>query len=206
MPMLSKEIIECIFACVTPLLTEDREDRVSHAAQWENVTSELNRLGVACELITIDPAYSDTRSFCEHYGYPLDNVGNTIIVGSRREPKVYAACLVTARKRLDVNHTVRDLLGVRRLSFATGEETEAINGMALGGETIVCLPPELPIYIDSSILFLDYLIIGGGDRSHKIRLAPSDIERIPQVKTVEGLAEARPSPAMGAGEGGGLVD
>ena len=160
---------------------------------WECVTSELDRLGIAFELLTIDPAYSDTRSFCDHYGYPLENTGNTIIVGSRREPKVYAACLVTARQRVDVNHTVTDLLGVRRLSFASGEETQTITGMALGGVTIVCLPPELPIYVDSSILALDYLIIGGGDRSHKIRLAPGDIERIPHVRTVEGLGEARPS-------------
>jgi len=56
-----------------------------------------------------DPAFADTAAFCERYGYPADRAGNTIVVASKKEPRQYAACVVLATTRLDVNHAVRDL-------------------------------------------------------------------------------------------------
>ncbi|MGH7819733.1 MAG: YbaK/EbsC family protein, partial [Candidatus Binatia bacterium] len=80
------------------------------------VVAELDRLGLPYEWLPIDPEYADTAAFCERYGYPLDHSGNTIIVASKKEPKTYVACVVRADRRLDVNHAVRRLLGVTRLS------------------------------------------------------------------------------------------
>ena len=98
----------------------------------KKVVEALEALGVAYELLDCDPDFADTAAFCQRYGYPPENSGNTIIVGSRREPKQYSACVVRASRRLDVNKTVRRLMGVRRLSFATAEETQALTGMAIG--------------------------------------------------------------------------
>ena len=53
----------------------------------QDVIGAVERLGVAYELITIDPADADTVVFCEKYGYPLEESGNTIVVASKKEPK-----------------------------------------------------------------------------------------------------------------------
>ena len=98
--------------------------------------------------MVIDPAYADTAAFCEKYGVSLGHSANTIIVGSKKEPKQYAACVVKATTRLDVNHTVRALMGVSRLSFASADETMALTGMMIGGVTLFALPETLPVYVD----------------------------------------------------------
>jgi prolyl-tRNA editing enzyme YbaK/EbsC (Cys-tRNA(Pro) deacylase) len=97
---------------------------------------------------------------------------------------------VLATSRLDVNHTVRRLMNVSRVSFATADETKELTGMMIGGVTLLALPPELPIYVEERIMALDYVILGGGSRSSKLKLAPDVLRRVPNVSVVPGLAQA----------------
>ncbi|MEE9278312.1 MAG: YbaK/EbsC family protein [Dehalococcoidia bacterium] len=158
------------------------------AAVHAQVRADLERLGIPYEVIPCDPAFADTAQFCEKYGYPPQISGNTILVASRKEPKQFAACLVSATTRLDVNNTVRKLLGVRKLSFASAEDTQELTGMMIGGVTLFGLPEALPKYVDARIMDLESVIIGSGSRSSKIRMAPDDLLKIAQARVVEGLA------------------
>ncbi len=154
----------------------------------QRVRQVLDGLGVPYEVIPIDAGYADTVAFCERYGFPLDHSVNTIIVSSKKEPRQHCACLVLATTRLDVNHTVRKLMGVSRASFASAEETMALTSMMIGGVTVFALPRELPIYIDEMIIALDYVILGGGSRSLKIKLSPEVLKRLPNTNIVRGLS------------------
>jgi prolyl-tRNA editing enzyme YbaK/EbsC (Cys-tRNA(Pro) deacylase) len=156
----------------------------------ERVHQVLADLGAPHELIRIDAAFADTASFCERYGFPLDHSVNTIIVGSKREPKQYSACLVLATTRLDVNHAVRKLMGASRVSFASADETVALTGMMIGGVTVFALPPEVPIYVDAQIMALDYVILGGGSRSLKIKIAPAALSHLPNTQIIPALSIA----------------
>tara|TARA_B110000263_G_scaffold66368_1_gene57347 strand:- start:797 stop:1261 length:465 start_codon:yes stop_codon:yes gene_type:complete len=143
---------------------------------------------ISHEVIEIDPIFADTAEFCEKYGYPINNSGNTIIVGSKRDPKVFVACLVLASYKLDVNKTVRKLMGVSKVSFASAEDTKNLTGMMIGGVTIFGLPEQLPIYIDEKILQVDYLIVGSGSRSTKIKINPEELMKIPNTNVVSNLS------------------
>ncbi len=148
----------------------------------------LDQLAVAYEILDCDPELADTAVFCEHYGYSLDNSANTLIVGSKTGEKQYVACLVLATTRLDVNKTVRKRMGVRRLSFASAEETRALTGMELGGVTPPALPENLPLWVDKQIMTCEYVILGGGSRSCKIKITPELFLHMPNATVVEGLA------------------
>ena len=152
------------------------------------VMEVLGRLGVPYEWIEIDPAFADTAAFCAKYGSPLERAGNTIIAASKKEPRQYAACVVLATTRLDVNHAVRSLMGVSKVSFASADETMALTGMLLGGVTVFALPEDLPIYVDDKLLALDWLILGSGSRSSKIKISPEVFRRLPNTRVVPGLA------------------
>jgi prolyl-tRNA editing enzyme YbaK/EbsC (Cys-tRNA(Pro) deacylase) len=152
------------------------------------VTDVLTTLGVPYELIPIDPDYADTAAFCARYDVPIEHGGNTIIVASKKEPRQFCACVVKASRRLDVNHTVRKLMGVSKASFASAEDTKALTGMMIGGVTVFALPPELPIYVDSTLMALPWLILGSGSRSSKIKIAPAVFERLPRACIVPGLS------------------
>jgi prolyl-tRNA editing enzyme YbaK/EbsC (Cys-tRNA(Pro) deacylase) len=148
------------------------------------VVAVLDRLGVPYELQPIDPAFADTAAYCERYGVPLEHAANTIIVASKKEPRRYAACVVKATTRLDVNRAVRRLLDVAKVSFASADETRALTGMLIGGVTVFALPADLAIYVDDKVMTLPWAILGSGSRSSKIRVSPEALRRLPGVQVV----------------------
>jgi len=154
----------------------------------ERVVHILDALGVPYELMRIDPAFADTAACCEKYGLPLDSAGNTIVVASKKEPRKFGACVVKATTRLDVNHAVRALLGTSKVSFASAEETMTLTGMMIGGVTVFALPPDLPIYVDDKLMEREWVILGSGSRSSKIKIAPEVFRRIPNATIVPNLA------------------
>ena len=153
------------------------------------VRAALDDLDIAgWDWIAIDPQYGDTADFCEQYGYDLPHCANTIIVASKRGPAAYCAGIVRASDRLDVNKRVRGLMGVSRASFASAEETREVTGMMIGGVTALALPEGLPIYADVRLLETDYIILGAGSRSGKLRMAPRELEKLPGLEFIEGLS------------------
>ncbi len=152
------------------------------------VAETLSELDVAYEVMDCDPALADTEAFCAAYGVDPNDSANTILVSSRRPVGVDAACVALATTRLDVNHTVRHLLGVRKLSFASAEATVERTGMMIGGVTPFGLPSDLRVLIDAAVMTRDEIVLGGGNRSSKLRVHPSVLSALPQVEVVEGLA------------------
>ena len=144
--------------------------------------------GVEHEVLEIDPDYADTAQFCERYGYPPERSANTILVASRKGPPAYSACVVLASTQLDVNKRVRKLMGVRRASFASAEQTVELTGMMIGGVTPFGLPEGMPIYVDAAIEDLDYVILGGGSRSTKVRMAGAEFAKVPGAQFVTELS------------------
>ncbi len=154
----------------------------------ERLVATLEPLGVEYELFACDPALADTAAFCAAYGFAPADSANTILVVGKTEPPRYAACVVLAPNRLDVNRTVRDRLGTRKASFAPSEATREITGMEIGGVTVFGLPPELPIWVDGRVMERERVVLGGGSRSWKVIASPSILLGLPGVEVVEGLA------------------
>lgn len=156
------------------------------------IQGALDQLGIAYEVMACDPNLADTALFCEHYGIAPENSANTIIVTSKSGEKKYAACVLLSDSRLDVNKAVRKRLGVRRISFASPQETQALTGMVLGGVTPLALPDTLPLWIDQRVMEADHIILGGGTRSSKIKVSPAVFLKTPNTEIVEDLAKPIP--------------
>ena len=144
------------------------------------------------ELFACDPALADTAAFCAAYGFALEDSANTIIVVGKASPPVYAACVVLATHRLDVNRAVRSRLGTRKASFASPDETRAVTGHAIGGVTAFGLPAGLPLLVDAAVMGRERIILGGGSRSWKVIAPPSILLTVEGVLIVEGLANPTP--------------
>lgn len=140
------------------------------------------------ELFACDPALADTAAFCAAYGFALEDSANTIVVIGKADPPVFAACVVLATHRLDVNRVVRHRLGTRKASFASPDETRELTGMAIGGVTAFGLPPHLPLWVDAAVMRRERIVLGGGSRSWKVLAPPSILLTVPNVEVVEGLA------------------
>lgn len=152
------------------------------------VVRHLEALGDPFEVLACDPDLADTANFCAHYGIPVEQSANCIVVASKREPRRYAACLALATTRVDVNKTVKRLMEAGKLSFATPEETTALTGMLIGGVTPFALPGDVPLYIDRRVMEAERVWVGGGSRSQKIAVAPGTLTRLPGSQVIDGLA------------------
>ena len=153
------------------------------------VREHLEQTGVdGWEIIACDPALADTAAFCEAYGYAPEDSANTIVVVGKSTPPKYAACVVLANTRLDVNRTVRQRLGARKASFASVDETRDLTGMMIGGVTVFGLPADLPIWVDARVMQRPRVVLGGGSRSCKVVAPPEVLLRLPNAEIVEGLA------------------
>jgi prolyl-tRNA editing enzyme YbaK/EbsC (Cys-tRNA(Pro) deacylase) len=155
------------------------------------VRAALAALGREFEVMPCDPALADTAAFVEAYGVPLERSANTILVASKGAAPMYAACVLLATTSLDVNNVVRRLMGVRKASFAAADPVRELTGMEIGGVTPFGLPAEMPVLVDARVMEPDWVVLGGGNRSSKLRLAPDVLRGLPAVRIVEGLAVVR---------------
>ena len=155
------------------------------------VRQALAAVEVPFEVMACDPDLADTAAFVEAYGIPLGRSANTILVASKGADPVYVACVLVATTSLDVNSVVRREMGVRKASFARAEPTIEVTGMEIGGVTPFGLPDGLPILVDARVMEPDWIILGGGNRSSKLRLAPDTLRALSSVRVVDGLAVER---------------
>jgi prolyl-tRNA editing enzyme YbaK/EbsC (Cys-tRNA(Pro) deacylase) len=167
---------------------------------WQPVSTELVATPVttmldgwprAAELLAapIDPDLADTAAFCERYGVlPEDSANCVIIAGRRGDTVSYAACVVLATTRADVNGVVRRRLGAKKASFASMDDAVALSGMEYGGITPIGLPEEWPVLVDAAVLGREVVVIGSGLRRSKIALPSSALADLPAAEVIDGLA------------------
>ena len=99
-------------------------------------------------------------------------------------------CVLLATHRLNTNHAVRKKMGARKVSFASADETREKTGMEIGGVTPLCLPDELPVWIDAAVMDCEYVVLGGGNRHSKIKADPRILLQQDGVEVVPDLARA----------------
>jgi prolyl-tRNA editing enzyme YbaK/EbsC (Cys-tRNA(Pro) deacylase) len=156
------------------------------------VAAALRALGdaaAAVDVAPIDPGLADTAAFCAAYGVGLDISANCVVIAGRRgEETRYAACVVLATTRADVNGVVRKLLDARKASFAPMDDAVALTGMEYGGITPIGLPDDWALYLDARIPALPRAIVGSGIRGSKIELPGAVLASLPHAQVIEGLA------------------
>lgn len=165
--------------------TAELEDRVLARAREADPTVEA---------IRIDPDLADTATFCAHYGYSLEESVNCIVARSKSGDLRYAACLVQATRQLDLNRHARLLVDARKASFAAAEETIEVTGMVPGGVTPFGLPATLPVFVDAPIMDLDRVVVGGGGRGLKLRVAPKALLSLGSAEVAD-IGRDRPRAA-----------
>ena len=137
----------------------------------------------------IDPSLADTAAFCAAYGVPLKNSANCVVVAGKRSGETrYAAVIVLATDRADVNGVVRRQLDVRKISFAPMAEAVAATGMEYGGITPIGLPADWPVWIDAAVIDAGWVCIGSGLRTSKLLVPASELAQLPGAEVIENLA------------------
>lgn len=139
---------------------------------------------------SIDDKLADTAAFCEYYGVGLDISANCVVVQAKRGDKTwYAACMILATDRIDINNIVRRHLDARKVSFAAMDEATQLTNMEYGGITPIGLPEAWPLLVDTAVAHSGYVIIGSGLRSSKLAVKGSLLANLPTANVLD-LAKA----------------
>jgi prolyl-tRNA editing enzyme YbaK/EbsC (Cys-tRNA(Pro) deacylase) len=137
----------------------------------------------------IDPDLADTAAFCDRYGVALSESANCVVVAGRRDGETrFAACVVLATTRADVNGMVRRQLDVRKASFAAMGVAVEETGMEYGGITPIGVPAHWPVFVDAAVAAGSQVIIGSGVRRSKLVLPGEALGRLPGAVVLDGLA------------------
>jgi prolyl-tRNA editing enzyme YbaK/EbsC (Cys-tRNA(Pro) deacylase) len=147
-------------------------------------TLPADDIGVA----EIDPELADTAAFCERYDVALGESANCVVVTGRRDGEArFAACVVLATTRADVNGVVRRQLDVRKASFAAVDLAVAQTGMEYGGITPIGLPAHWPVFVDAAVAAAPRIVVGSGVRRSKLSLPGMLLGRLPGALVLDGL-------------------
>jgi prolyl-tRNA editing enzyme YbaK/EbsC (Cys-tRNA(Pro) deacylase) len=137
----------------------------------------------------IDPGAADTAEFCARYGVSPAESANCVVISGKRDGETrYAACVILATTRADVNNTARRELDVRKASFAAMDVAVAETGMEYGGITPLGLPEGWPVLVDALVAETPAVVIGSGLRRSKLVLPGKLLASLPAAKVIEGLA------------------
>jgi prolyl-tRNA editing enzyme YbaK/EbsC (Cys-tRNA(Pro) deacylase) len=140
----------------------------------------------------IDPTLADTEAFCAEYGVLLEESANCVVIAARRgEDTTYAACMVLATTKADVNSTARKRLGARKASFAPMDDAVSLTGMEYGGITPVGLPEGWPVLVDAAAAAAPVAVVGSGVRRSKLWLPGRVLAELAGAEVVEGLGVPR---------------
>ena len=134
----------------------------------------------------IDPNLADTAAFCEHYEIGMNISVNCVIVEAKRGDRTwYAACLVLATSKADVNGAIRKTLDARKVSFAPMDVATSLTHMEFGGITPIGLPSDWPILIDGQVMQHEIVIVGSGIRGSKILIEPERLQSLSNVRVLD---------------------
>lgn len=150
-----------------------------------SVAGAVASLGSAL-VARIDATLADTAAFCGAYDVAPGASANCVVVAGRRgEVTTYAALMVLATHRADVNGVVRRHLGVRKISFAPHDDAVRLTGMEFGGITPVGLPSGWPILVDSAVVAAGDVVIGSGIRGSKLLVDGADLLTLPGAEQLD---------------------
>jgi len=142
----------------------------------------------------IDPDLADTAAFCAAYDVPAAASANCVVVTGKRDGEQrWAAALVLATTRADVNGVIRRRVDVRKISFAPMAEAVERTGMEYGGITPIGLPVGWPVLIDAAVVAAGPVVIGSGLRRSKMVVDGAALAGLPGAEVIDGLAVPVPA-------------
>ncbi|SHE50188.1 YbaK/EbsC family protein [Streptoalloteichus hindustanus] len=141
-----------------------------------------------CGVAEIDPTLADTAELCARFDVPLSASANCVVVSGKRAGETrYAACLVLATTRVDVNGAVKRWLDVRKASFAPMADAVGLTGMEYGGITPLGLPADWPLLVDPAVAATPLTVVGSGTRRGKLLVPGEILAALPGAEVLPGL-------------------
>ena len=138
---------------------------------------------------------ADTDKWAEVYDVPLDQTANVVVVETRKTrgaEREFAAVLVLADSRADLNGAVKRAFAVSKVSFAPTDKAVAATGMESGGMSPIGLPDSWPLLIDERVTKVEKVYLGSGIRPSKLVVDGGIFAHVPHAQIIGDIAILQP--------------
>ena len=126
--------------------------------------------------------HGGTALCAQQMGIPEHHVIKTIVLKtSEGKPLVM---LMHGDAEISLNKLAR-LLGVKRIETCTIEEAERTSGYFVGGTSPFGFRKRVPVYAESSIFDLEWIVINGGAHGLFVKIAPEILRTVVGAQPVE---------------------
>lgn len=115
-------------------------------------------------------------------GVPEHNVIKTLIMeNENKEPLIV---LMHGDLQVSTKNLAR-AIGVKSISPCKPETADKHSGYQVGGTSPFGTKKQMPVYLEKTILDLEFIYINGGKRGYLVRLNPTDLTRLLNPTLVE---------------------
>lgn len=169
---------------VTPLPPFRRAPKVCHAnligKERQLDTGAIDRakrlascVGLRAQFMMHEQSGKTTSQASAALETASENIIKTLVLHAPRED-VFIACIILGSDRLDVRR-VAELVGVKKLRFATPQQIESVTQFRIGGVPPVAVSSCDRRIIDRNVLRRALVTGAGGDEYCGMRFSPGDL-------------------------------
>jgi Cys-tRNA(Pro)/Cys-tRNA(Cys) deacylase len=141
----------------------------------QRIKDWLRQKDVAAELLNFEKSVHSVEETIAVTGYPIERITKSIVMVTPTENFIIAMVPATSRASTE---RVRKFLGIDvRPRLATSEEIQTVIGQMPGGNSPFNAP-NATVLIDPKLLEQDWIITGGGDDKHLIKITIAELKRV----------------------------
>ena len=141
----------------------------------QRIKDWLHINNVDAELLSFKESVHSVDEAIKVSGYPIERITKSIVMLTPTDDLVIA--VVPANNRASTKRVRKVLKLSDRPRIATSEEIEKYIGQKAGGNSPLNAP-NAKILIDPKIFEIDWILTGGGDDKHLIKISTEELKRV----------------------------
>jgi Cys-tRNA(Pro) deacylase len=146
-------------------------------------TAFLKKHGVAyTEHLYAYEEHGGTAVSARELGVPEHEVVKTLVMED--EAKRALIVLMHGDRKVSTKNLARQI-GVKKVEPCAPEAANRHSGYLVGGTSPFGTRKRMPVYVEKSVLDLDRIYINGGRRGYLVGIAPGELVRLLDAKSVE---------------------
>lgn len=141
----------------------------------QKIKDWLHKNNVEAELLKFEKSVHSVEEAVAVSGYPIEKITKSIVMITAADNVVIA--LVPAEFRASTERVRKFLKLEQRPRIANMEDIERLTGQKAGGNSPFNLPKAI-ILMDPKLLEKDWVLTGGGDDRHLVKISLEELKRV----------------------------
>ncbi len=145
----------------------------------EKVKKFIQQNNIKAEMIEHKQSGLTSEDAAKATGVKIEQVIKTLLFIDNKKNLAIVIC--QGNRRIDT----KKLSGLKKPRLATREELKEILGTQPGGTPPICLPEDIPKFIDKEVMEQEFVVGSAGSEFVGIKISPNDILKYSNARVVD---------------------